>query len=197
MLGPVLTRCRSSMLSQFIILPPYEVPLVMLLYALVSMCNATGVVISTSATNMCAARHHSRKGLINGVAATLESIGKAVGPVSGATLFAVSLEGVPGPGALRGAAAFFAFFALAVAAAYLAIGLSLRASPIFRTERSTERSSGSRPPTADRNAPDAATVERECATHPALPSSQSCCSATTSTSDGDPTCGLPLDRERV
>ena len=96
-----------------------------LLYFVSSCCSATGVTLCIVATNACAARHPARRGAINGVATTLESVAKSVGPIGGASLFACALENEHAPAALGGAGVFFFGFAAVLGATYGAVGLAL------------------------------------------------------------------------
>ena len=111
---------------------PLKLPAVTLLYALSSCSNGTSVVVATTATNKCAARHPERKGAINGIATTAESVGKAIGPIGGATLFALALEGGFSFGGLGGAGLFFCCFGSTLAATYVAIGAALPSALLGR-----------------------------------------------------------------
>ena len=101
-------------LSQVFLPPVARLPVLASLYAANACCNATGAVVAITATNKSSVRHPKRKGTINGVATTMESIGKGIGPALGASLFALALE--RGSGA--GARSFFVCFAASVALLY-------------------------------------------------------------------------------
>ena len=96
-------------------------PSVAVLYTLIGICNLTSVVVSYSATNECAQRHPQREGAINGVASCVESLGKGVGPVLGASLFALTLE-------RSDARVFFAALGIALVATYGFVGVCMPSS---------------------------------------------------------------------
>ena len=92
-----------------------KLPAIAMLYALQSVCNSSSVVVSISATNVCASRTPRRKGAINGIATTAYSVGSAVGPVLGASSFAACLEHAS-------AFTFFVGFAASVGVTYALVG---------------------------------------------------------------------------
>ena len=122
-LGTALVQGSSLLLLPFTRVLPESLllPSVAVLYTLIGICNATSVVVSYSATNECAQRHPQRKGAINGVASCVESLGKGVGPVLGASLFALTLE-------RSDARVFFAALGIALVATYGFVGVCMPSS---------------------------------------------------------------------
>lgn len=98
---------------------------VTLVYTVNACSNATSVTLSIAATNKCAGRNPATKGAVNGIATTIESIAKAIGPAAGAMLFAAALEVDGGASPLRGAGLFFLALATVLGGIYLAVGLAL------------------------------------------------------------------------
>ena len=104
--------------------PAVQLAATVVLYAISACSNATGVTTSTVATNRCAARHPHRRGAINGIATTIESVAKAIGPIAGASLFAAAVE-LDSIGAVGGAGIFFLVYGCVLGGSHLVVGLLL------------------------------------------------------------------------
>ena len=149
---------------------PLRLAATTVLNTLSGCCLSTSVILSIAATNTCASRYPSRKGAINGIATTLESIGKSAGPIGGASLFAGALELPSAPRALGGAGVFFVGFAALLAATYSTVGLALPSAlfgPSPLAPRRTSSSTTTMSTTTMR--PSATEVRRGCASHDAAP----------------------------
>lgn len=150
---------------------PLRLAATTLLNTVSGCCLSTSVILSIASTNTCASRHPSRKGAINGIATTLESIGKAAGPIGGASLFAGALELESAPRVLGGAGVFFVGFASLLAATYSTVGFALPSALFGPSPLAQRRTSSSTTTTSTTAEPQLSTTEIRgcCASLDAVP----------------------------